>query len=123
MKVCLKWPKTGSFALYWPLAHAKIECDWRPVAYKLCPSGRQSHVNCIREAASRMKISLDFIHVACDWRPRGYNLHATGGHSGTIYKPLAASRIQFLHAQAASTVQSRQFLKAHCQNNYLKKKK
>jgi hypothetical protein len=59
-----------------------------------------------------MQISVDFIHVACDWRPRGYNLHATGGHSGTICMRLAASRIQFLHALAASTVQSRQFFES-----------
>jgi hypothetical protein len=36
-------------------------------------------------------------------------LHATGGHSGTIYVRLAASRMQALHALAASCVQSRQF--------------
>jgi hypothetical protein len=36
-------------------------------------------------------------------------LHATGGHSGTIDMRLAASRMQTLHALAASCVQSRQF--------------
>jgi hypothetical protein len=56
-----------------------------------------------------MQISVDFIHVACDWRPRGYNLHVTGGHSGTNYMRLAASRIQTLHALAATCMQSRQF--------------
>ncbi len=35
-------------------------------------------------------------------------LHATGGHAGTICLRLAASRIQTLHALAASCVQSRQ---------------
>ncbi len=60
-------------------------------------------------AASRMQISFDFIHVACDWRPRGYNLHGTGGHSGTIYMRMAASRIQTLHALAASCMQICQF--------------
>jgi hypothetical protein len=56
-----------------------------------------------------MQILADFIHVACDWRPRGYNFHATGGHSGTIYMRPAASRMQTLHALAASCVQSCQF--------------
>ncbi len=56
-----------------------------------------------------MQISEDFIHVVRDWRPRGYNFHATGGHSVTIYMQLAASRMQTLHAQAASCMQSRQF--------------
>jgi hypothetical protein len=37
-----------------------------------------------------------------------FMLHATGGHSGTIYMRLAASRMQILHALAASTVQSHQ---------------
>ncbi len=36
-------------------------------------------------------------------------LHVTGGHTGTIYMGLAASRMQTLHALAASCVQSRQF--------------
>jgi hypothetical protein len=48
-------------------------------------------------AASRMQIPVDFIHVACDWR-----------HSGTSYKRLAASRMQTLHALAASCVQNHQ---------------
>jgi hypothetical protein len=56
-----------------------------------------------------MQLSVDFIHVACDWRPRGYNWHATGGQSGTNYMRLAASRMQILHALAASCVQSGQF--------------
>ncbi len=60
-------------------------------------------------AASRLQISVNFIHVACDWRLRGYNLHATGGHLGTIYMRLAASCMQTLHAPAASCMQSRQF--------------
>ncbi len=75
----------------------------------LKPSGRQSHTNCTRVAASRMQISVDFIHVACNCLPRGYNLHATGGHSGTIDMRPIASRMQILHALAASTVQSRHF--------------
>jgi hypothetical protein len=29
--------KTGGFALYWPLTHAKFACDWWPVVYKLYP--------------------------------------------------------------------------------------
>jgi hypothetical protein len=35
--------------------------------------------------------------------------YATDGHSGTICMRLGGSRIQFLHALAVSTVQSRQF--------------
>jgi hypothetical protein len=56
-----------------------------------------------------MEILADFIHVGCDWRPCGYNLHVTGGHSSTIYMQLAANRMQTLHAQEASCMQSRQF--------------
>jgi hypothetical protein len=67
-----------------------------------------------------MQNLADFIHVACHWRPRGYTLHATGGHSGKIHMRLAASRVQTLHALAASCVQS--FLQARCENNYLNKK-
>jgi hypothetical protein len=37
------------------------------------------------------------------------SLYATDGHSGTFYMRLAASRMQMLHALAASCVQSRQF--------------
>jgi hypothetical protein len=84
-------------------------CDWRPVAYNLYLSGRQSHANCTRVDASRMQIPVDFIHVACDWRPRGYNLHGAGGHPDTICMRLVASRIQFLHVLAASKVQSCNF--------------
>jgi hypothetical protein len=75
----------------------------------LYATGGQLHANCTRVAASRMQISVDFIHNACDWRPRRYNLHATGGHSGTINMQLAASRMQTLHALAASCMQSHQF--------------
>ncbi len=46
--------KTGGFALFWPLARAKIASDWRPVSLKLYLSGRQSHANCTPLAASRM---------------------------------------------------------------------
>jgi hypothetical protein len=49
--------------------------EWPLVAFKLYPSGRQSHANCTPVA--EMQISIDFIHVACDWRPLGYNLFAT----------------------------------------------
>jgi hypothetical protein len=80
-----------------------------PVACKLYPHGRQSHANCTRMAASRMQISANFIHVSCDWRPRGYNLHATGGHLGTIYMPLAATRVQFI----CDCCQSHANLKVH----------
>jgi hypothetical protein len=80
-----------------------------PVACKLCPSGRQSHANCTRVAASRMQISVNFIHVACDCRPSGYNLHGTSGNTGTNYMRLATSGTRILLAQAASCLQSRQF--------------
>jgi hypothetical protein len=60
--------------------------------------------------------NVNFIHVTCDWWPHGYNLHATGGHSDTICKRLAANRIQFLHALAASTVQSLQFFESTLPN-------
>jgi hypothetical protein len=49
-------------------------------------------------------------------------LHAIVSHSGKIYMGLAASRMQSFHAPAASCVQSRQFLQARCENNYLNKK-
>ncbi len=49
------------------------------------------------------------VQFACAWQPLGYNLYATGGHSSTIYVRLASSRMQTLHALAASYVQSRQF--------------
>jgi hypothetical protein len=55
-----------------------------------------------------MQILVNFIHVACDWWPRVYNLYATSGHLGTIYMRLAASRMQTLHALAASCLQSHQ---------------
>jgi heme exporter protein D len=38
-----------------------------------------------------------------------FEFFATGGYSDTIYMQLAASRMQTLHALAASCVQSRQF--------------
>jgi hypothetical protein len=76
----------------------QIVTVWPPVACKL-----------YRVAASRMQISVDFIHVACDWQPRRYNLHVMGSHLGTIYMRLAASRMKSLHALVASCMQSRQF--------------
>jgi hypothetical protein len=75
----------------------QIVTEWPPVACKLY---------CV--AASRMQISMDFIHVACDWLPLGYNLHVMASHLGTIYMQLAASRMKTLHALAASCMQSRQ---------------
>jgi hypothetical protein len=67
--------------------------EWPPVACKLYPSGRQSHANCNRVAASR-----------CKFRPILFMLHVTGGHADTIYMQLAASRMQTLHALAATCV-------------------
>ncbi len=63
-------------------------------ACKLYPSGRQSHANGNRVAASCMQHEKNQPKFACNWRPCGYNLHATGGHSGTICMPLAATRLQ-----------------------------
>ncbi len=76
---CLQ--KTGGFARNWPPAHAKFACDWRPVAYKLYPSGRQSHATCIKSAEICMRLAATQVQFTCNWRPLRYNLHATGGHS------------------------------------------
>jgi hypothetical protein len=53
------------------------------------------------------------------WRPVAgklpwilFMLHATGGHAGAICMRLAASRIQFFHALAASCMQIRQFFES-----------
>jgi hypothetical protein len=48
--------KTGGCALCWQLARAKIVCDWRPVAYKLYPSGRQFFASMLREQLFELKI-------------------------------------------------------------------
>jgi hypothetical protein len=56
-----------------------------------------------------MRLAATRVQFACYWRPLGYTLYVTGGHSGTIYMRLAASRMQILHALAASCVLSRQF--------------
>ncbi len=69
------------------------------------PSGRKLHENCTRVAASHMQNLREF---ACDWQPLRYKLHAPGGHSGTICMRLVASRIEFLHALAASCMDSSQ---------------
>jgi hypothetical protein len=79
--------KTGGFALYWPLAHAKIACDWQPVAIILYLSGRQSHANYTRVAASRRQIIPAWPSVACKLYPRGRQSHAN-------YTRVAASRRQ-----------------------------
>jgi hypothetical protein len=52
---------------------------------KLYLNGRQSHANCTHVAASCMQISVNF-----------FMLHATGGHTGTICKRLAATRVQII---------------------------
>jgi hypothetical protein len=82
--------KTGGFARNWPLAHA---------------TGGQSLINCNRLAASRMQIAPAWPPVACKIKKIDGNLPATGGHIcticmrlGTIYKRLAASRMQVLYA-------------------------
>ncbi len=54
-------------------------------------------------AASRRQSTIDFIFIM---------LHATGGHKDTIWMRLVASRMNYLHAQAASIVQSRQFFES-----------
>jgi len=93
--------------------HAKIACNWQPVAFKLYLSGHQLHVNCTRVAASRRRIPINFLilHVAefaCDWRPLRYNLNATGCQSHAI----------FAHA-SSQYKKNLQLLKTRCQNNYL----
>jgi len=72
--------------------------EWPPIAYKLYLSGLQSHANCTA-----------WPPVACKFRPILFMLHATSCHAGTIYMRLAASRMQTLHALAASCVQSHHF--------------
>ncbi len=73
------------------------------------PSGRQSHANC-----------TVWLPVTCKFPPFLFMLHVTGGQRGTICMQLAATRVQiiydwspvawkFLHAQAASCLQSCQF--------------
>jgi hypothetical protein len=56
-----------------------------------------------------MRLTATRLQFPCDWPPLGFNLYANGGHLGTIYMRIAASRMQTLHALAASCVQSRQF--------------
>jgi hypothetical protein len=113
---------TGSNKLYQGgcKLYAKIAWDWRPDAFKLYPSGGQSHTNCTRVAASRRQITADFIPVVCDWRPCGYNacdwrpllysLNETGRKLHTIF---ACASCQYM--------QSRQFFESTLsqQNNYL----
>jgi hypothetical protein len=74
---------TGGFARNWPLAHAKFASPWQPVAYKLCPSGHQSHMNCTWVAASRMQIVPAWLPVACNMNKINRNLHATVASSRT----------------------------------------
>jgi hypothetical protein len=71
----------------WP----PVACKFRPILFILHATG--SHA----------------VTIAWDWQALEYNLYVTGGHSGTIYMQLAASRMQTLHALAASCVQSLQF--------------
>jgi hypothetical protein len=83
-------------------SHAKIAFNLRPAVRK--------KIIC-RVATSRKQIPIDFIYGACDWRPRWYNLFMANTW-GTICMKLAASRMYFLHALAASTVQSREFFES-----------
>ncbi len=78
---------------------------------KLYPCGCQLHANFSQFYSCCMRLAATGVQFARDWRRSlRYNLYATGGHSGTIYMRLAASRMQNLHALAASYVQSHQFL-------------
>ncbi len=72
----------------WP----PVACEFPPILFMLHASGGHAGTICLRLA----------------W-PVGYNLYATGSHSGTIYIRLVPSRMQTLHALAASCMQSRQF--------------
>jgi len=74
-KMCVWQPVANKLYQGVQQSHAKIACDWGPVALHWYPHG-----NCTREAGSQ----ANFIHVACDWRPHRYNLHATGSQSGMI---------------------------------------
>jgi hypothetical protein len=56
-----------------------------------------------------MRLAATRLQFACDWQPLEYNLYATGGHSGTIYMRLTASRMNTLHALAASCVRDQLF--------------
>ncbi len=78
-------------------SHAKIPCNWRPVAFKLFPSGRQlyGNKNSMRLAACLIQIVAEWPPVACKLPLILFILHATGGHAGTICMLLAAARIQF----------------------------
>ncbi len=69
-------------------------CDWRPVAIKLYPSGRQSHSNCTCVADNRMQIVPTWLPVACNMNEIDRNLHATGSHVVTICMRLVAPRFQ-----------------------------
>jgi hypothetical protein len=69
---------------YWPLAHAKFACDWKPVAYY-----------CTQVAASRMQIVPEWLPVACKLHPLGRQLHATCIKSTEICMLLAATQVQF----------------------------
>jgi hypothetical protein len=93
------------------VAASRIEIvpKWPPVACKLYPRGSQSHATFGRFHSCFMPLAATRVQFACDWQPLGYNLYVTGSHSGTIYMRMAASRMQILHALAASCVQSRQF--------------
>ncbi len=94
-------------------------CVWRPIAFKLYPSGPQ-------EAC---KIVPAWPPVAGKFPSILLMLHATGGHAGSICMRLAATRVQFVshwrplrynlhapgrqsHAIFVSTVQSRKFFES-----------
>jgi hypothetical protein len=107
-------------AFYTPLvclSLVQFACDWWPPGYNLyatgghsgtiytplvClslvlyPSGRQSHSNSTRVAASCTQIVPLWPPVACKFQPIFFMLLATGSHACTICMRLAATRVQFI---------------------------
>jgi hypothetical protein len=75
---------TDGFALYWLLAHAKLNA-----------TGSQSHSNCIQAATSCMQILPAWPPVPYNMNKIDDNLSGTGGHMGTICMRLVATRVQF----------------------------
>jgi hypothetical protein len=111
----------------------QIVTKWRlctELAASTCKISMRLAANRIRTrvASSLMQIVAVWPPVACKMKKIAGNLPASGGHAGTICMRLkatlvrmrlAASRMLILHALAASSVQSRLYLQARCENNNL----
>ncbi len=70
-----------------------------------------------------MQIVPEWPPVACKFPLILFMLHATGGRAGTNYMRLVASRMQTLHALAASCAQSHQFFASMLQEQLFELKK